>query len=111
MAREDVLNFLLAARGNAAMLARFNQRSLSALLFQAKNEGYEFSADELADVVGALEANVIVSKDGDPFNETSGLWRRMWGAYHLEYLITHVVQRHTAEELRALIAPREVGVG
>lgn len=111
MAHENVMKFLLAARDNTAMLARYNQRSLSALLFQAKNEGFAFTAEELADVAGALEANVILAKDGDPFDATSRLWRQMWGAYHLEYLVNRVVRRHTDEELWALIARSAAGVG
>ena len=66
--------------------ARYNPRDLTQLVFHARNDGFDFTAEDVADVVGALEASVIVAKDGDPFDATSRLWRRMWGGYHLEYL-------------------------
>jgi hypothetical protein len=105
--RESFLEFLVAARDRPALLARYNRRSLSQLLFHARNEGYDFTADDVADVVGKLEASVILGKDGDPFDGTSRLWREMWGRCHLEYLVDHVVRRHTDEELRALVAGSE----
>ena len=92
------------------MLTRYNQRNLSQLLYHAKNEGFDFTAEDVAEVVGKLEANVILTKDRDPFDGTSRLWREMWGRYHLEYLINHVVGRHTDEELWSLLEQREQGV-
>jgi hypothetical protein len=111
MSQESFLKFLSAARENPALLARYNQRNLSQLLFHAKNEGFDFTAGDVAEVVGKLEANVILTKDRDPFDATSRLWREMWGRYHLEYLVTHVVQRHTDEELWLLVEQPEPGVG
>jgi hypothetical protein len=109
MSQESFLKFLSAARGSIAMLARYNQRNLSQLLFQAKNEGFDFTAEEVADVVGILEDNVILNKDHDQIDGSSRLWREMWWRYHLEYLVNHVVGRHTDEELRSLIEQREPG--
>lgn len=103
MSQSNILGFVLAARGNAAIVARYNQRNLSQLLFHAKNDGFDFTAEELADAMGKLEANVILTKDVDPFDGTSRLWRNMWGQFHFEYLVNHVVRRHTDDELRALI--------
>jgi hypothetical protein len=107
MAQENVLKFLVAARDNTAMLTCYNQRNLSQLLFHAKNEGFDFTAQEMAEVVGKLEANVIITKDHDLFNEASRLWREMWGRYHFEYLVNHVVRRHTDDELWTLIGKHE----
>jgi hypothetical protein len=109
MSQENLLKFLSAARGSAAMLARYNMRNLSQLLVHAKNEGFDFTADELADAVSKLEANVVLTKDRDQFGATSRLWREMWGRYHLEYVVDRVVRRHTDEELRALIQPQGSG--
>jgi hypothetical protein len=109
MSVEDVLEFLKKARDDPAMLARYNQRNLSALLFHAKNEGFDFTAANLADVAGKLEANVILQKDHDPFDETSRLWREMWGRFHLEYLVGRVVSRHSDEELKSVIEGNGVG--
>lgn len=103
MSQESVLKFLTAARDDPAMLARYSPRNLSQLLFHAKNEGFDFTSEDLADVVGKLEASVILTKDGDSFDGTSRLWRDMWGRFHLEYLIEKVVRRHSDAELRALL--------
>lgn len=110
MSQENFLEFLSAARRSVAVLARYNRRNLSELLFQAKNEGFDFTADEVAEVIGKLEANVILTKDRDPYDGTSRLWREMWGRRHLEYLINHVVDRHTDEELRSLVNARGRGI-
>jgi hypothetical protein len=104
MSQENLLKFLAAARGSAAMQARYNQRNLSQLLFHAKNDGFEFTAEEMADVIGKLEANVIMVKDSDPIDGSSRLWREMWGRYHFDYVINRVVKRHTDDELQALFA-------
>jgi Nif11 domain len=106
MSQENFMRFLSATGENPAMLARYNARNLSQLLFHAKNDGFEFTAEEMAEVVGKLEASVILNKDGDPFDGTSRLWRQMWGRYHLDYLVTQVLKRHTPEELQLLLAQR-----
>src|SRR4051812_14738321 len=103
MSQANVLSFLLAARDNAATRAHYGQRNLPQLLFHAKNQGYNFTANELANVVGKLEANVILGKDQDQFDQTSRLWRQMWGQSHLEYVIDHVLARYTDDELHALL--------
>jgi hypothetical protein len=105
MARDSFLAFLLAARDSPAVLARYNRRNLAQLVFHARNDGYAFTADDIQDVVGALEASVILKKDGDPFDGTSRLWRQMWGRPHLEYVVDCVVRRHTDAELAALVRP------
>jgi hypothetical protein len=109
MSVKRVAEFLREVRDNAAMLARYNDRNLSELLFHARNEGFDFTAADLAEVVGTLEASVIVTKDHDPFDATSRLWRQMWGRCHLEYLVDHVVRRHSDEELQSLVDGRGGG--
>jgi hypothetical protein len=103
VSQESFLEFLSAARGSAAVLARYNRRSLSDLMYHAKNEGFDFTAEEAAEVIDKLEANVILAKDRETYDGTSRLWREQWGRRHLEYLVNHVVSRHTDEELRSLI--------
>src|SRR5205814_7580089 len=100
MSQDSFLEFLIAVRDSPAMLARYDGRNLSQLLFHARNEGYKFTTEDVADVAGALEANVLLEKDGDPFDGTARLWREMWGRRHLEYLVDRVVRRHTVDELR-----------
>jgi hypothetical protein len=106
VSRKSVLEFLRAARDDAALRDRYNPRDLTQLVFHARNDGFDFTAEDLADVAGALEASVIVAKDADAFDQSSRLWRRMWGAYHLDYLVDSVVRRHSDEELSALVDAR-----
>jgi hypothetical protein len=106
VSRKSFLEFLRAARDEPALLARYNPRNLTQLVFHARHDGFDFTADDVADVAGALEASVIVAKDGDPFDATSRLWRRMWGDYHLEYLVNSVVRRHGDDELWSIVDAR-----
>ena len=106
MSLESALRFFLAACDDPSFLARYDRRNLSQLLFHAKNDGFDFSAWDLAEMVGRIEASIILTKDGDPFDGTARLWRRMWGRCHLGYLVEQV-RRHTQDELEALIAARE----
>lgn len=104
MSRESFLAFLMAARDDRSVLARYDGRNLAQVVFHARNEGYEFTPQEVAAVVGALEASVILTKDKSPYDGTAPLWRRMWGRRHLGYVVENVVRRHTDEELHGLIA-------
>lgn len=106
MSRKSVLDFLRAARDDPALRERYNPRNLTQLVFHARNDGFDFTAADLADVAGALEASVIVAKDQDPFDASSRLWRRMWGGYHLQYLLDSVVGRHSDDELQAIVDSR-----
>lgn len=103
MSQTDVVRFFIAARDDPALLVRYDRRHLSELLFQAKNDGFNFTPEELADVAGKLEASVILAKDRGPFDGSSALWRHMWGKRHLGYLIESVIRRHDDEELWAII--------
>jgi hypothetical protein len=107
MSHDNVLRFLTAVRADAAMQSHYSKRNLSQLLFHAKNDGFEFTAADVADVVGTLEASTILSKDQDPFDASSRLWRHMWGSYHLAYIVDHVLGRHTDDELQALVGKLE----
>ena len=109
MSLESALNFLTAARDNPAMVARYDQRSISQLLFHAKNDGFDFSAWDLAEVAGRIEASIILTKDRDPYDGTARLWRQMWGRYHLGYIVEQV-RRHTDAELTALLMPPQGGL-
>ena len=106
MSRKSFLDFLRAARDDPALRARYDPRNLTQLVFHARNDGFDFTADDVADVAGALEANVILAKDRDPFDATSRLWRRMWGTRHLEYLVDSVVRRHSDDELESIVDSR-----
>jgi hypothetical protein len=102
MAQRSFVEFLVRARDDAGMLARYDGRNLAQLVFHAKHEGFDFNAEDVAEVVGKLEASVILEKDHDAFDGTARLWREMWGRRHLGYLVDRVVRRHTDAELAAL---------
>lgn len=104
MSQESFLAFLIAARDDRSVLARYDKRNVAQVAFHARHEGYDFTSQEMAAVVGALEASVILTKDRSPYDGTAPLWRRMWGQRHLGYVVEHVVKRHTDEELHALLA-------
>lgn len=106
MSLDSALNFFVAARDDPGFLARYDRRNLNQLLFHAKNDGFEFTAWDLAEVAGRIEASIILTKDRDPFDGSARLWRQMWGRNHLAYLIDQV-RRHDDAELAALLAPRE----
>jgi hypothetical protein len=103
MSQESFMAFLMSARDDRSVLARYDGRNLWQIVFHARNEGYDFTSQEVAQVVGALEASVILTKDKGPFDGSAPLWRRMWGRRHLEYLVKEVVLRHNDEELLAMI--------
>ena len=99
MSHESFMAFLKSARDDRSLLARYDERNLEQIVFHARNEGYEFTSQEVAQVVGALEANVILTKDKNPFDGTASLWRRMWGRRHLDYVVNDVLLRHSDDEL------------
>ena len=103
MSQKSFVEFLVAARDSTPTRIRYDRRDLTQLLFHAGNEGFDFTAEDVSSVAGALEANVIVVLDAERFDGTSGLWRQMWGARHLEYLVEHVVRRHTDAELWSVL--------
>jgi hypothetical protein len=102
MAAAEFARFLLATRNDAELLARFDEFSLPQLLFHAQNEGFKFDAGDAAAVVGKLEADVILGKDGQPFDGNSVLWRHMWGRRYLAYIVSDVLSRFSERELAEL---------
>jgi len=104
MSRESFVAFLSRVASDDGMRHRYRRRNLEQLLFHAKNEGFTFTAEDVASVVGALEADVILVKDGDAFDGHSRLWRLMWGHRHLDYLLGAVAARYTEAELRDVIS-------
>ena len=100
MSTQSFVDFLREIRDDPALLAQFSQRNLSQLIFHAKNRGFEFSPGDVAAVVTLLEMNTITVKDKEDVSGSSGLWRRMWGRRHLDYLVQHVVARFDDGELQ-----------
>lgn len=108
MSQESFLKFLWANRDSPAMLARYSHRNLAQVLFHAKNQGFDFTAADAAQLICALENSVVHTKDRDTFTCSSRLWTHMWGKPYLEYLIEDVVARHTDQELWSLLRPTRV---
>jgi hypothetical protein len=102
MASADFVRFLLAMKEEPRLLARYDEFSLPQLLFHAQNEGFAFDGGDAAAVVGKLEADVILGKDGQPFDGSSSLWRHMWGQRYLGYIVRDVLPRFSERELSDL---------
>ncbi|MFC1401752.1 MULTISPECIES: hypothetical protein [Streptacidiphilus] len=105
MSQTDFLRFLSEVGDDPQRLARYDRYSLAQLIFHSGNEGYSFNVPDIESVVGQLEANVIIKKDNEAFDGSSSLWRSMWGRRHLDYVVRHLISRHTAEELAQLATP------
>jgi hypothetical protein len=110
MSQESFLAFLIAARDDQSLLARYDRRNLAQLVFHAQNDGFDFTPQDVALVVGALEANVILNKDKSLYDGTAPLWRNMWGYRHLDYVVNQVVRKHSTEELRAIVKDERMGL-
>jgi len=62
MSRQSFLDFLLAVRDDPALRARYDVRDLTRLVFHARNDGYDFTPQDVASLVGALGFFVIPAK-------------------------------------------------
>lgn len=103
MSHKSFMAFLMAARDDHSLLARYQVRNLEQMVFHARNEGYEFTSQEISQLVGALEASVVLTKDKSPFDGSAPLWGCLWGRRHLDYLVKEVVSRHNDDELSAIV--------
>ncbi|MET9338087.1 hypothetical protein [Nonomuraea sp. NPDC003804] len=99
MSQAEFVRFLRAARDSPAMLDRYAPMDMSRMMFHARGDGFRFTIAEAGQVIGRLEVDVVVGKDGEPFDGSSGLWRQMWARRYLDYLVHDVVSRFTDEEL------------
>jgi hypothetical protein len=104
MSVPDFTRFLGRLCSDKDYLARYRHRNASQLIFHARNDGFTFSAGDISAVVGTLEAAIILEKDREAIDESSSLWRSMWGKTHLDYFVNEVVRRFTDEELSVLTA-------
>ncbi|RKH41375.1 Nif11-like leader peptide family natural product precursor [Corallococcus sicarius] len=87
MSRQGVLKFFQACVEDEGLLRRFNPKSLPELLLHARSSGFEFTRDELANVIGVMEAHTITERLHEEVNASSSLWPRMWGKPRLQYVI------------------------
>jgi hypothetical protein len=101
MSARNFIYFLRVLRDSDDLLARYQHRNVAQLIFHARNDGFDFTMDDISNVAGPLEAGVIIGKDGESLNESSSLWRSMWGKTHLHYFVNDVVRRYDDFELSA----------
>lgn len=99
MSETEFVRFMREVGSNPPRLDGYAAMSLPRLLFHARNEGYDFTAEEAARVIGRLEVAVVTEQDHEPFDGSSTLWRAMWGSRYLDYLVKDVASRFTDEEL------------
>lgn len=101
MASSEFIRFIGELRSDPRMLAAYQRKNLVQLVFHARNAGFDFTEDEAVATVGALEINVIVSKDAEPVDGGSRLWEKMWSRPYLDYIVNHVAARYSDDELRS----------
>ena len=104
MSETAFVDFLRAVRDDERLLDRYDRRNLAQLLFHARNDGFDFTAEDAEEVIGKLEYDLVTERDGEPFDGASRLWRSMWGMRYLGYLVASVVPRYTDAELDGFAA-------
>jgi hypothetical protein len=109
MSGQGFVDFLKDLRDDPRALDRYRRRDAGQLLFHARNEGYDFTAEDVASVMGPMEWVVVTEKDRQAMDGSSALWRRMWGKTHLDYFVEDVVGRFTDDELAGFA--RAAGTG
>ena len=87
-----------------AMIDRLQERANenAAADTTASADDTEGSADSAGQTVAENTPPILRIKMTP--RQTSRLWRQMWGRRHLGYLIDHVVNRHSEDELRSMFA-------
>lgn len=105
MPLREAVRFVHDVAHNDAQLADYAALTLDALVLRAKREGYDFEAEDLSAVRAALEANVILEVDKDPFDGSASLWERMWGRSHLAYVVDACVRDRDEETLWQIVNP------
>lgn len=102
MARKSFVDYLILLRSDQTKSAAYDTRSLAQFMFHAQNEGFEFTKDDIDQVIGKLEVDAVTVKDNEEFGANSALWKDMWGCRRLDYLVNRLLPRFTDSELAAL---------
>lgn len=103
MSKASVVDFLRACHSDTKLLEKFEPKNLPEVIFHAKSLGYSFSGEELAEVIGSMEAQIITEKMGEAIDANSSLWRRMWGKSRLQYVIEELFQTFSEAELKQFL--------
>lgn len=99
MSKKTVINFYKFCSKNPKMIERFNNKSLPELILHARIMGYDFTQEELASTLGAMEVYIITKQMGEQIDAYSSLWPKMWGKYRFEYVINELFKSLSDEEL------------
>ncbi|MGK7879446.1 MAG: hypothetical protein AB4060_05010 [Crocosphaera sp.] len=107
MSKENVVSFFMLLRQEYYLQKEFHVRNLSELLFHASNLGYHFELEHLTELIAKMELTIIQEKLQEEFGPDSSLWPKMWGKYRLEYVLEHLFDEFSEEEIKALITESE----
>ncbi|MBD2305273.1 Nif11 family protein [Chroococcidiopsis sp. FACHB-1243] len=102
MSKASVVDFFRACHSDMKLLEKFEQKNLPEVIFHTKSLGYSFSGEELAAVIGSMEAQIITEM-GEAIDANSSLWRRMWGKSRLQYVIEELFQTFSEAELKQFL--------
>jgi hypothetical protein len=102
MAKSEIIRFFGMLDNNPSELDRLSSRNRSEILFHSKSMGYDYSSNELAEVIGSMEWYIITKKDKEELNAYSSLWKKMWGKSRLDYLINVLYKSLNQNELEEI---------
>jgi hypothetical protein len=104
MSIKNLIGFLTICQTDAGILEKFKRKNLPEILLHAKNIGYSFTSDELSNIVGNMENYIITKRMGEEINASSSLWPKMWGKYHLQYVVEDLFNTIDLQELNLLLS-------
>lgn len=103
MSKENVVAFFKELQQDYYKQQKFHRKNLAELLFHAKNLGYDFTFEHLSELVAQMELKLITERLQEEFGPYSRLWPKMWGVYRLEYVLEHLFNDLSDEELEQLL--------
>ena len=90
MSAANVISFMQTLSVRPDLLNDLRTRTKEQVLEIAASLGHPFTDGEFNSVVWELERRLAEERT-EPFDATFPLWRIMWGAYYLEYLIVDLL--------------------
>jgi hypothetical protein len=103
MSKKNVIEFLTDCAENTTLLEKFEHKNLPEVILHAKSLNYKFSSEELAEVIGAMENQIITQEMGEKIDANSSLWRKMWGKSRLQYVVKELVSTFSSAEIKQFI--------
>jgi hypothetical protein len=103
MSKASVIDFFRVCHSDTKLLEKFEQKNLPEVIFHAKSLGYSFNGEELAEVIGGMEAQIITERMGEAIGANSSLWRKMWGKSRLHYVVEELFQAFSEAELKQFL--------